>query len=129
MAKTVATIMGIIFIVAGLVGFVWRDPFGAHFSAAHNVIHLVSGIVSLYLGLKGSLSAAKTFGLIFGIVYLLLGVVGFLLGNPDKMRELTLIDNRLVFGTTDHIVHVLFGAIYLIGALLTKGSPQAADAT
>lgn len=128
MAKTIATLIGIVFILVGIIGFFSMNLMGAHLTKGHNIIHLVSGIVSLYIGLKGSLSAAKTFGLVFGAVYLLLGVVGFLLGTgADKM--FTLIENRLFFGTMDHIIHIAIGAIFLIGALLTKGGPAAtADA-
>lgn len=128
MAKTIATLVGIVFILVGIIGFFSHNFMGAHLSMAHNIIHLVSGAISLYLGLKGSLSAAKTFGLIFGAVYLLLGVVGFLMGvAPDK--TFTVIPGTLVFGTMDHIIHIVIGALYLIGALLTKGAPAATSET
>ena len=56
MAKTVATIMGVVFILAGLVGFVSNDLLGFHLTAFHNAgVHIVSGAVSLYFGLKGTL--------------------------------------------------------------------------
>lgn len=129
MAKTIATLVGIVFILVGIIGFFSHNLMGAHLSTAHNIIHLVSGAISLYLGLKGSLSAAKTFGLVFGAVYLLLGVAGFLLGNPADDRMLTLIDNKLFFGTMDHIIHIVIGALYLIGALLTKGAPAVTSET
>ena len=119
MAKTIAMIMGVIFILVGLVGFVSHDFLGTHLSTTHNLIHLVSGAVSLYLGLKGSLSAARLFCFVFGAVYLLLGVFGFLLGAGAE-RMLTVIPDALMFGTMDHIVHVLIGAIYLIGGALTR---------
>jgi hypothetical protein len=92
---------------------------GAHLTLAHNIIHLVSGAISLWLGLKGTPGAAKTFCLVFGAVYLLLGIVGFVIGTgSDKMLEL--IPGQLMFGTMDHIIHVLLGAIYLVGGLATK---------
>ncbi len=130
MAKKVCTLLGIVFILVGFIGFLpfARNLFGAHLSAAHNLIHLISGAIALYLGLKGTVSAAKTFCLVFGAVYLLLGVVGFLLGNPERMRELTIIDNRLILGTVDHIIHIALGAIFLIGALLTSGGGGSASA-
>ncbi|HXU37302.1 MAG TPA: DUF4383 domain-containing protein, partial [Blastocatellia bacterium] len=83
-----------------------------------NLVHLVSGGVSLYLGMKGSLSAAKQFCIIFGIVYGLLGVGGYFLGTgPDHMLDLT---KYLMLGTRDHIIHILIGVIYLIGGFGTK---------
>jgi hypothetical protein len=59
------------------------------------------------------------FCIVFGAVYLLLGVVGFLMGG-DHDRMLALIPGTLEFGTTDHIIHVLMGAAFLIGGLMTK---------
>lgn len=121
MAKTIATILGVVFILVGLVGFAAPNLMGAHFSTAHNIIHLVSGAAALYLGLKGSLSAAKMFCLIFGAVYLLLGVVGFAVGSGDD-RMFQVIAGTLELGTVDHVIHILFGAIFLIGGLMTGGA-------
>ena len=119
MAKTIATLLGVVFILVGLLGFVMPGLLGAHLDPAHNVVHLVTGAVALYLGLKGSLSAAKMFCLIFGAVYLLLGVVGFVAGDgPERMLDLA---NVLHFGTVDHIIHILLGGIFIIGGLMTGG--------
>lgn len=127
MAKTIATILGVVFILVGLVGFAVPNLLGAHLGTAHNIIHLVSGAISLYIGWMGSLSAAKMFGYIFGAVYLLLGVVGFAVGNgADRMFEV--IPGSLMFGTMDHVIHILLGGIYLIGALMTGGTVSATAA-
>lgn len=125
MAKTIAALIGAIFLLVGLAGFAMPGLLGAHLTPAHNVVHLVSGAVSLYLGLSGSLSAARMFGLAFGGVYLLLGVAGFLLGAPvthDGHTEslLQVIPGVLQFGTMDNIIHVVIGGLYLIGAIATK---------
>src|SRR4029079_8876667 len=55
---------------------------GAHLSPAHNLIHLVTGIVSLYFGTAGSAAGARAFCLSFGAVYALLGIAGMLAGTP-----------------------------------------------
>jgi hypothetical protein len=131
MAKTIATIMGIAFILVGLVGFVSDNFLGTHLSVTHNIIHLASGAVSLYLGLRGSLSAARMFCLAFGAVYLLLGVAGFLFGGTelslpahlhdgDNSRMLRVIPGLFEVGRMDHIVHILIGLVYLIGGFLTR---------
>lgn len=126
MAKTIATLLGIVFLLVGLIGFAMPTLLGAHLTPAHNVVHLVSGAISLYLGLKGTLSAAKTFGLVFGAVYLLLGVAGFVFGAPhthdgQTMTMLRLIPDVLEFGQMDNIIHIVIGGLYLIGALMTGG--------
>ena len=78
MAKTVATIMGIVFLLVGIAGFVAPGVGGFHLSTAHNLIHIVSGAASLYFGLAGTLSGARLFCLAFGAVYGLLGLAGLL---------------------------------------------------
>ena len=119
MANRIATILGVLFLLVGLAGFAMPGLLGAHLTPAHNIVHLVSGAISLWLGLKGTPSGAKTFCLVFGIVYLLLGVCGFLLGTGDD-KMLTVLPNQLMFGTMDHIIHVALGVIFLIGGLTTK---------
>jgi hypothetical protein len=141
MAKTIATIMGIVFILVGLVGFISDNFMGTHLSLTHNLIHLISGAVSLYLGLKGSLSAARMFCLVFGAVYLLLGVAGFLFnsgtatGLPANLVDggtnthmLHVLPGNLELGIMDHIVHVLLGLIFLIGGFLTRADVRTDNA-
>jgi hypothetical protein len=120
MAKTVATILGIVFVIIGIVGFFAKDLLGAHLSPVHNVIHLVSGLVSLWLGSRGTMSAARAFCLVFGLVYAGLGAVGFLAGDAANDRLLTVIPGQLDLGARDHLIHVVLGAIYLIGGLATR---------
>jgi hypothetical protein len=119
MAKTVCVVLGIGFLLVGLIGFVAPGFLGAHLSAAHNAIHLLSGAVALYLGLKGSLAAARSFCIAFGVVYLALGVIGFAVGEgSDRMWDL--IPGTLMLGTMDHVIHVLLGAIFLVGGFGTR---------
>ena len=76
MAKTVCKILGVVFLLVGVAGFAAPNLLGAHLTPPHNVVHIVSGVVALYFGFAGSLSGAKGFCLIFGLVYLALGLVG-----------------------------------------------------
>lgn len=118
MANRVATILGVVFLLVGVLGFILPHALGAHLSLAHNIIHLVSGAVSLWLGLKGTPAAAKNFCITFGAVYLLLGLVGFFLGAGAE-RLLAVIPGQLELGTVDHVIHVVFGIVYLIGGFMT----------
>ncbi len=120
MAKTVAKILGVVFILVGLCGFVMPNLLGTHLSTTHNLVHLISGAVALYFGFAATLSAARLFCIVFGIVYALLGVAGFLLGTgEDRMFE-ALASLGLHLGTMDHLVHILLGAVFLVGGFLTK---------
>jgi Domain of unknown function (DUF4383) len=123
MAKLVATGLGVAFLIVGIVGFLAPDIMGMHLSMAHNLIHLVSGALALWVGLAGSYSAARSFCIFFGLVYGLLGVLGFILGNPEPERMLTVIPDQLMFGRMDHIVHIVLGALFLIGGLVGRPVP------
>src|SRR4051812_42188220 len=120
MAKTICKLLGLVFILVGIIGFIKPDLLGAHLSMAHNLVHIVSGIIALYFGFAGSLSGARGFCLAFGAVYLLLGVVGFIMGDSANDRMLNIIPNQLMLGTRDHAIHILLGVLFLIGALATK---------
>jgi hypothetical protein len=117
MAKTVCKILGVVLLLVGVCGFVLPHLLGAHLSPAHNAVHIVSGLIALYFGFAGSLSAAKTFALIFGVVYLALGILGMALGTgSDRMWML----GPLELGQSDHGIHILLGVIFLAGGLFTK---------
>jgi len=125
MAKTVATLLGVVFIVVGVVGFFSPNLLGAHLGKIHNAVHLVSGAVSIYFGTKGSLASARQFCIVFGIVYALLGIVIYLVGTgPEHMLHLP----KLILGTWDHIIHIAIGLLYLIGGFATKGAVSKATA-
>src|SRR6476646_4699945 len=117
MAKTICKILGVIFILVGIAGFAKSDLLGAHLEPAHNIVHIVSGALALYFGFAGSLSGAKTFSLVFGVVYLALGILGMAMGT-GAMRLWTL--GPLHLGTADHGIHILLGVLFLVGGLFTK---------
>jgi hypothetical protein len=119
MAKTVCKILGVVFLLVGICGFIKPDLLGAHLTPAHNLIHLISGAAALYLGFAGSLSAAKTFCLAFGLVYLALGFLGqFVLGDPTMDRMWHVLGLNLA--RVDHFFNILLGVIFLAGGLFTK---------
>jgi len=126
MAKTIAKILGVVLILVGIVGFFAPTLMGTHLSTTHNLVHIISGALALYFGMAGTLSAARLFCIIFGIVYALLGVAGFALGwsKPDNMLA---IDDLLMLGTADHVVHILLGIVFLVGGFLTRADVTTAD--
>ena len=92
-----------------------RDLLGAHFGA-HNAVHIVSGHRSL-LWLRRNVVSRKDLSLVFGVVYLALGVLGFALGTGRRTMWHV---GPLEFGQADHGIHVLLGIIFLAGGLFTK---------
>lgn len=128
--RIIATAIGAGFLLAGIIGFINHDFLGMHLSASHNLIHLISGILAIYIGLKGSLMAVRIFNLAFGAVYSLLGVAGFIAGGQAEPTAgvpgtggpylWKVIAGLLELGTVDHLVHILLGVIFIIGGLITR---------
>ncbi|HYY57564.1 MAG TPA: DUF4383 domain-containing protein [Pyrinomonadaceae bacterium] len=138
MAKTICKILGIVFLLVGIIGFVMPGFLGTHLSVVHNLVHIISGAAALYLGFAGSLSAARLFCIVFGAVYLLLGICGFVLGGPavpsvagmqamgSDPNLFKVIPGQLELGRMDHVVHLLLGIVFLIGGFLTKADVERA---
>ena len=118
MAKTVCKILGVVFLLVGVAGFAAPNLLGAHLNPAHNAVHILSGVVALYFGFVGSLSGARGFCLVFGIVYLALGLFGMVLGDAGNNRMWHV--GPLELGVIDHGIHLLLGAAFLAGGLFTK---------
>lgn len=84
--KNTAVVFGIVFLLVGILGFI---PAVApnemllgifHVNAAHNVVHLLSGAVALACGFA-SVAASRIYFRIFGVVYGLVAVLGFIQGE------------------------------------------------
>jgi|SRR5215213_640857 len=118
MAKTVCKILGVVFLLVGVIGFASENLLGAHLTPAHNVVHLVSGALALYFGFAGTLSAAKMFSLVFGVVYLGLGILGMALGTGEQ--RMWHVAGILDLGQADHGIHILLGVVFLAGGLFTR---------
>ncbi len=120
MGKTVCKLLGLILLIVGLLGFTHiLDPLGAHVGpahATHNLVHIVSGVLALYFGFAGSASGAKGFCIVFGLVYLALGVIGLVKGNLDIPAI------KLMLGHVDHLIHIVLGVGFLAGGLFSKNS-------
>ena len=116
MAKTVCKLLGIVFVIVGLCGFAAPGLLGAHLNMPHNVVHIVSGLIALYFGFAGSMSGAKGLCLVFGVVYLALGILGLVLVGANQMWHV----GPLMLGKVDDGIHILLGVVFLAGGLFTK---------
>ncbi len=114
MVKTMAVLFGLVFLVVGALGFVpavTKDQMLLgifHVNTAHNVVHLLSGVVALFCGMSGA-GASRNYFRIFGVVYAAVAVLGFM--NPGEHTMLLgLISNN----TADTWLHVGIAAVSLI---------------
>lgn len=97
MNATWAKILGVVFLLIGIVGFFTGDML-LFFSinSVHNYIHILTGLIALWAGFASNGKNAKTFNLVFGIVYLLVAIVGFFnVGTLVSLLSLNAADNWL----------------------------------
>jgi hypothetical protein len=82
MIKSLTWILGIVFLALGVSGFVSDPALGIfEVDTIHNIIHLLSGIIAIVAIMSGE-SYARMFLIVFGIVYALVAVIGFV-NNGD----------------------------------------------
>jgi hypothetical protein len=126
MAKTVCKIVGIVLLLVGIVGFITGDILGLHLTPIHNIIHLATALVALYFGFAGSTKATHSFLQVFGVVYLLVALLGFI--APKVVVSLlmghAMDDSQVPNLIMDNIVHLLLGVVFMVVGLLRE--PQAA---
>ena len=96
MVKSAAILFGIVFLAVGILGFVpaatppMADGNGGmllnlfHVNLAHNMVHIASGVVFLLCGMAGA-GPSRTFFKIFGIVYALVAILGFVQGDANLL--------------------------------------------
>ena len=73
---------------------------------AHNVVHLLTGVVAIFAGMVG-VGAASTFFKIFGVVYGLVAILGFVVGNG-------LLLGLISSNVADTWLHVVIAVVSLI---------------
>jgi len=101
MAKTYCKILGVAMLLAGVLGFVMPRLLGFHLTPVHNVIHLATGALAAYFGFAGAYGGAQNFCRIFGVVYGLVALLGFvapgllstILGHPGLTAADLMPDN------------------------------------
>lgn len=124
MTKTICKILGFVFLIVGLLGFVAPTILGMHLTLLHNVIHLISGALALYFGFAATDAAAHTFCWVFGIVYLLIGILGFVapgvVAGLIGHRGMGLTAHDL---TPDNAVHIILGVIFIVAAFIRAPRP------
>jgi hypothetical protein len=122
MLKKACMAFGVIFVIVGVLGFVPGVTEGEHLlgifhvNAAHNAIHIVTGVVALIAG-AASTHAARIFFRVFGLVYGLVAVLGFVSGNQPIFG---IISNN----AADTWLHVAIAAVSLLLGFAARQAPE-----
>ncbi len=116
MAKKFSLFLGIVLLAVGVLG--WRGGGHDHtliifgINMKHNLVHIISGAVALLAGLGGE-KYAKTFCLVFGAVYGLVTIAGFL--HVAQVVQL------LNLNTADNFLHLGISVVSLGVGVTSKG--------
>jgi hypothetical protein len=116
--KTLAQIwsmtLGAVLVLVGVVGFFVEPSFAVGDSAQrgtlilfdingwHNVVHLLSGVVGL--AMAGTAAKARLFSIGYGVVYVLVTILGFIVGDGGYLLSI------IPINTADNILHLAIAA-------------------
>lgn len=112
-----AFVVGIVLVLVGILGLILNTTGGNLLGIfavdlLHNLVHLVSGIAAVALAYLGM---ARLFNRVFGVVYLLLGIVGIIV-YPNGPTFLGIISLNLA----DNLLHLVLGIGFAaVGFLLS----------
>ena len=112
-----ATVFGVVFVLVALIGFVQGDTVLGIFEVdtVHNLIHLASGVVALVAA--SSARTSRAYLLVFGAVYALVTLIGFIQGDT--------VLGIIPVNTEDNILHLVIAATTLTLGLALSDQPRA----
>ena len=106
--RVVALVIGIVFLIIGILGLLLHPTggslFGFQVNLVHNLVHLVTGVLGIGAAFFGW---SRRFNQVFGIIYLVLGILGlfpvFYFGG--KLLGL------LAINGADNVLHIVVGIV------------------
>ncbi len=114
MLKRFAQILGVALVLVGLVGLVLGDKVWLgilNVDIVEDIVHLATGGILAYVGFSGmDLSAARSVVLALGVVYLVVGILGFVV----PMMFGLIPSGYTIF---DNLLHLALGGLSLAVAL------------
>jgi hypothetical protein len=123
MVKRFAQILGVVLILVGVVGLVLGDRVWLgilNIDIVEDIVHLVTGGLLAYVGFgRTELSAARSVVLALGVIYLAVGILGFVVPTMFGLIP----DGYTVF---DNLLHLALGVLGLAVAL---SAPRASRRT
>jgi hypothetical protein len=132
-AQTYALVIGVTLTVAGILGFFYNASFGSgdgterdavlgilDVNAWHNLVHLGSGLAGL--AVARSYTGSRGYALAFGVIYLLIALLGLIAGDDDELF------NLIPVNTEDNVLHLLMGLAGIGAGLSTPAAPAPSTA-
>lgn len=124
LAQVYVMALGAVLVLVGIIGFLVEPSFGVGDSAErgtlilfdingwHNVVHLLSGIIGL--AMVGTAAKARLFAIGYGVVYVLVTILGFAVGDGGLLLSI------IPINTADNLLHL---AIAVTGIAVGLASP------
>lgn len=128
MAKKLAVLLGIVFIIVGALGYVANPIVGDgayfHTDSVHNIVHLVAGAILLLAGLASG-GVASLWLKIVGLVYLLVAILGFFAIDATGAGSVL---GFLTVNAADNWLHLVLAVVILIAGFTPKGGASSTPA-
>jgi hypothetical protein len=122
-AKTAAIVLGVVFVLVGILGFIPNpllSPNGLFVvNTAHNLVHLVSGL-ALLAGAYTEIGASLMLKIV-GVVYAVVAVLGLVMGGNTLL-------GMVAVNHADHWLHVALAVVILAAGFLLPDDRAAARA-
>ena len=110
-AQLYALVFGATLVVAGIIGFFYSSDFGSpgevdavfgilDVNGWHNVVHIATGVLGL---MALGYSAARTYALGLGLVYVVVAIWGFVVGDGGQILDFFPVN------TEDNVLHLVIG--------------------
>ncbi len=96
LVKLVTWVLGVVLLLTGILGFIMPSPLLGLFEVdtIHNVVHILSGLVAIFAVSSGA-SYARMFLIVFGIVYGIVAILGFVNAGNIFLFTVNAADNYL----------------------------------
>jgi hypothetical protein len=121
--RTYAQILGIVLILVGIVGLLLGDGLLLgilNIDVVEDIVHILTGGLLAYVGFgRLDFGAARSVVAAFGVVYLLVGILGFILPNLFGLIP----SGYTVF---DNLLHLVLGVLSLV-IVFTQPDTAAAE--
>ena len=113
-ARLYALVVGVVLVAAGIIGFFYESAFSSDESVRsavfglldvngfHNVVHIATGLLGILAA--RTIASARTYCLAFAVVYLVVCIWGFVVGNDGSILSIVPVN------TEDNILHLLLAA-------------------
>ena len=121
--RTYAQILGIVLILVGIVGLLLGDGLLLgilNIDVVEDIVHILTGGLLAYVGFSRlDLGAARSVVAAFGVVYLLVGILGFILPNVFGLIP-------SAYTVFDNLLHLVLGVLSLV-IVFTQPDTAAAE--